>query len=51
MYENTPQFEALWNLYVDNHDPLYNICTEDDGKTHTFYRAHLPASDTTNTDS
>ena len=42
LYENTPEFDAMWAAYVENPDPLYNILTEDDGRTHTFYRIILP---------
>ena len=48
VYEGTPEFEALWAAYVENPDPLYNICTEPDGKTHTFYRIYLDASNNDN---
>lgn len=44
LYENTPEFEAMWEAYVANNDPLYNIVTEDDGRTHTFYYIHLPTT-------
>lgn len=45
LFQGTPEFEAMWAAYVDNHDPLYNILTEDDGRTHTFYRIILPQTD------
>lgn len=46
VFESTPQFDALWDVYQGIEDPLYQMCTEDDGKTHTFYRIHLPTPDT-----
>lgn len=50
LYENTPEFEAMWAAYVENPDPMYNICTEDDGRTHTFYRIYLPEAETETAD-
>lgn len=47
VFENTPQFEALWSTYMDNLDPMYHMCTEDDGRTHTFYRIYRDATHTT----
>ena len=42
LYENTPEFEAMWAAYVENDDVFYNILTEDDGRTHTFYYINMP---------
>jgi len=50
LYENTPEFEAMWAAYVENDDVLYNILTEDDGRTHTFYRIYLPTEKADNDD-
>lgn len=41
VFEGTPEFEALWNLYSgpNAHENLH-LCTEDDNRTHTFYFLH-----------
>lgn len=38
VYENTPEFDAWWASYTNNdvHQNMH-ICTEKDGRTHTFY--------------
>lgn len=49
VYENTPEFEALWASYQDiisDGDLYYHILTEDDGRTHTFFRIVLPEDKT-----
>lgn len=43
VFESTPQFDALWSIYSESTDPMYQMCTEEDGRTHTFYRIYLPA--------
>lgn len=48
VYENTPEFERLWEEYVASDDPMYHICTEPDGRTHTFFRIHLPETENNN---
>lgn len=45
VHESSPEFEGLWAAYLDNDDPMYNICTEPDGKTHTFYRIYKDTND------
>lgn len=52
VYENTPEFEALWAAYceITKDDPYYHICTEPDGRTHTFYRIILPPAPTNDTE-
>lgn len=47
VFEGTPEFNALWSIYAETDDLLYHICTEDDGRTHTFFRIYLPTTNTT----
>lgn len=42
VYQDTPEFENYIALVDINPDPLYQWITEDDGKTHTFFRIILP---------
>lgn len=42
LHETSPEFEGWLALFDIEQDEFFQFCTEDDGKTHTFYRINLP---------